>query len=104
MKQGLMLRGNLRRRRDRRQRLDALAGDRHQQPQTVIAHRLLPVGMAKYLAKCLDISGKSRFTSPTGFPGHPGPPTGQAMGSHTTFCASHIEQYKTFCDSVRLEA
>jgi hypothetical protein len=88
-----MLRGNLRRRRHRRQRLDALAGDRHHQPQTVIAHRLLPVGVAKYLAKRLDIGSKSGFTPPTGCPVHPGPPTDQAMGLHTTFCGSHVAQY-----------
>ena len=77
MKQGLVLGRNRRRRRHHRQRLDALAGERHQQPQTIIAHRLLPIGMAKDLAKLLDIGRKSRFTPLARGTFHPGPPTGQ---------------------------
>ncbi len=69
MKQRLVLRRDLGRCRYRRHRLDALAGNRHQQPETMIARRRLPVGMAKHLAKRLDIGGKSRFApSPAHLP------------------------------------
>jgi hypothetical protein len=61
--------------------LDALAGDRHQQPQTVIAHRFLPVGMANDPAKRFDIGGKSRFTPSTRCLVHSGPPTGQGCST-----------------------
>ena len=54
-----------------------LRGERHQQPQTIIAHRFLSVGMAKDLAKRLDIGRKSRFTPLARGAFHPGPPTGQ---------------------------
>ena len=41
---------------------DALALDRHQQPQAVIMHRLLPIGVSQHRAERLDIGGKERFT------------------------------------------
>jgi hypothetical protein len=62
MEQRLMLRGNLRRRCHRCHRFDALAFNRHQQPQAVIMHRLLSIDMAKHAAERLDIGRKSRFT------------------------------------------
>jgi hypothetical protein len=62
MKQRLVLRGDLRGCRHRRHGFDALALDRHQQPQTVIMHRLLPIGVAQHTSECLDIRGKARFT------------------------------------------
>ena len=74
MKQGLMLRGDLRRGCHRRHRFDALALDRHQQSQAVIAHRLLPIGMAQDRAQCLDIGRKSRFASLARTAVHSGPP------------------------------
>jgi hypothetical protein len=43
-------------------RFDALARDRHQQSQAVIAHRLLSIGMTQHRAERLDIGRKSRFT------------------------------------------
>src|SRR6266403_4306166 len=46
MQQRLMLCGDLRRGCHRRHRFDALALDRHQQPQAIIMHRLLSIGMA----------------------------------------------------------
>jgi hypothetical protein len=46
MKQGLMLGSDLRRCRHGRHRFDTLTLDRQQQPQAVIAHRLLSIGMA----------------------------------------------------------
>src|SRR6266480_5714637 len=57
-----MLRGNLRRCCHRCHRFDALAFNRHQQPQAVIMHRLLAIDMAKHGAERLDIGRKSRFT------------------------------------------
>jgi hypothetical protein len=40
------------------------------------------VGMTNDPAKCLGISGKSRFTPATCCLVHSGPPTGQAIGSN----------------------
>lgn len=88
MKQGLVLGRNRRRRRHHRQRLDALTGGRHQQPQTIIAHRLLPIGMGKDLAKRLDIGRKSRFTPLARDTFHAGPPTGQMSDLNTTFAVT----------------
>jgi hypothetical protein len=82
MKQGLVLGRDCRRCRHRRQRRDAVAGDRHYQPQTVIAHRLLPVGMTNDPAKRLDISGTSRFTPATCCLVHSGLPIDQTIGSN----------------------
>jgi hypothetical protein len=74
MKQGLMLRGDLCWRRHCRHRFNALALNRHQQPQAVIMHRLLSIGMAKNGAERLDIARKSRFTPLTRSAVHSGPP------------------------------
>jgi hypothetical protein len=77
MKQRLMLRGNLRRGGHRRHRFDdALALNRHQQPQAVIMHRLPPIDMAKNGAERLDIGRKSRFTPLTRSAVHSGPRSG----------------------------
>jgi hypothetical protein len=73
LKQGPMLRGDRRRSRHCRQQLHALPCQRHHQPQAIIAQRFLPVGVAKYLAKRLDIGGKSRVTPPTVSPSIPVP-------------------------------
>jgi hypothetical protein len=69
-----MLCGDLRGRCHRRHRFDTLALNRHQQPQAVIAHRLLSIGMAKHRAERLDIGRKSRFTSFIRAAVHSGPP------------------------------
>src|SRR5215813_1533805 len=62
MKQRLVFGSDLRWGRYRRHRFDARALDRHQQPQAVIMHRLLPIGMAQHRTERLDIGGKARFT------------------------------------------
>ena len=104
MKQRLMLRGNLRRGCHRRHRLDALALDRHQQPQAVIMHRLLSIDMPKNGPERLDIGRKSRFTPLTRSNVHSGPPIRMKIGQITTSCGSHPRQIQNvgFCDSVRL--
>jgi hypothetical protein len=56
-----------------RQRLDALPCQRHHQPQAIIVHRFLSVGMAKYLTKGLDVGRKSRFTPSPPVPSIPVP-------------------------------
>ena len=40
----------------------ALALNRHQQPQAVVMHRLLPIGMTQHCSECLDIDRKACFT------------------------------------------
>jgi hypothetical protein len=80
MKQGLMLCGDLPRCRHRRHRFDALAVNRHQQPQAVIMHRLLSIGMAQHDAQRLDIARKSRFTPLTRSAVHSGPPIRMKIG------------------------
>src|SRR5438132_11333022 len=104
MKQGLMLRGDLRRGCHCRHRFDAFALDRHQQPQAVIAHRLLAIGMAKYCAERLDIGRKSRFAPLTRSAVHSGPPIRRKIGLNTTSWGCQTTQLHDveFCDSVRL--
>jgi hypothetical protein len=80
MKQGLMLCGDLPRCCHRRHRFDALAVNRHQQPQAVIMHRLLSIGMAQHDAQRLDIARKSRFTPLTRSAVHSGPPIRMKIG------------------------
>jgi hypothetical protein len=86
MKQRLVFCGNLCRGRHRRHRLDALALNRHQQPQAVVMHRLLPIGMAQRGTECLDIGRKSGFTPLARSPAHSGPPIRMKMRSNTTPC------------------
>jgi hypothetical protein len=86
MEQRLMLRGDLRRCCHSRHRLDALARNRHQQPQAVIMHRLLSIGMAEHHAERLDIARKSRFTPLTRSAVHSGPPIRMKTGKNTTSC------------------
>jgi len=74
MKQELMLGGDLCWCGHGRHRFVALALDRHQQPQAVIMHRLLSIGMAQHDAERLDIARKSRFTPLTQPVVHSGPP------------------------------
>jgi len=80
MKQRLVFGSDLGRCRHRRHRFDALALDRHQQPQAVIMHRLLPIGMAQHRTERLDIAGKARFTLLARTPLHSGPPIRIKMG------------------------
>jgi hypothetical protein len=40
----------------------ALALNRHQQPQAVVMHRPLRIGMAQHGSQCLDIGRKARLT------------------------------------------
>jgi hypothetical protein len=86
MQQRLMLRGDLSRGRHRRHRLDALALDRHQQPQAIIMHRLLSIGVTQHHAERLDIGRKSRFTPRARSPVHSGPPIRMKMSLNTTSC------------------
>jgi hypothetical protein len=65
VKQRLMLCCYLSRRGHCRHRLHALALDRHQQAQAIIAQRFLSIGMAQGRAQLLDIGGKSRLTIPS---------------------------------------
>jgi len=62
MKQRLVFGSDLCRCRYRRHRFDAFALNWHQQPQAVIMHRLLPIGMSQHRTERLDIGGKARFT------------------------------------------
>jgi hypothetical protein len=64
MEQRLMLRRDLGRRGDRRHRLDAFAGNWHQQPQAVVAHWLSSMRVAQHRAEGLDIGRQSRFSVP----------------------------------------
>ena len=75
-----MLGGDLSRCRHGRHRFDALAVNRHQQPQAVIMHRLLSIGMAQHDAQRLDIARKSRFTPLTRSAVHSGPPIRMKIG------------------------
>ena len=93
MKQRLMLRGNLCRCRHRRHRLDALAFNRHQQPQTVIMHRLLSIGMTQHDTERLDIGRKTRFTPLTRCTVHPGPPIRIRMAPNTTSWGCLLQKY-----------
>ena len=93
MKQGLMLRRDLRRCCHRRHRFDALALNRHQQPQAIIMHRLLSIGMAQHHAGRLDIARKSRFTPLTRPAVHPGPPIRMKIGQNTTSCDCYPYKY-----------
>jgi hypothetical protein len=61
-KQRLVFGGDLCWCRHRRHRFDALARNRHHQPQAVVMHRLLPIGMAQHGSEGLDIGRKARFT------------------------------------------
>ena len=70
MKQGLVLRADLCRRRNRRQRFDALTLNRHQQPQAVVLHRLMPNRHGPAPPEGLDLSRKARFTPLLAFPVH----------------------------------
>jgi hypothetical protein len=93
MKQGLMFRGDLRRCCHRRHRFDALALNRHQQPQAVIAHRLLSIGVAEHPAERLDIARKSRFTPLTRSAVHSGPPIRMKIDLITISCGYHPHKY-----------
>src|SRR5271165_2059347 len=67
----------------RRHRLDALALNRHQQPQAVIMHRLLSIGMTQLGTQRRDIRRKSRFTPLTRSAVHSGPPIRIKVGPNT---------------------
>ena len=58
MQQRLVLGRDPRRRRYRRDRLDALALARQQQAPAIITQRLRPIGMPDHLSQCLDIGRK----------------------------------------------
>lgn len=88
-----MLRGDLRRRRYRRHGFYALALNRHQQPQAVIMHRLLSIGMPQHDPERLDITRKSRFTPLTRPAVHSGPPIRMKMRQITTSCDHHLYKY-----------
>ena len=88
-----MLCRDLCRRGYRRHRLDALALNRHQQPQAVIAHRLLSIGMPQHCAQRLDIGRKSRFTPLTRLIVHSGPPIRKKMSQNTTSCGHQLVKY-----------
>jgi hypothetical protein len=60
------------RRRPRRQRLDALALARQQQPGTTIAQRRRPIGVTDHAHKTFDTSRKPPLR-PFGFDTHPSP-------------------------------
>ena len=62
VKQRLMLRRHPRRRRDRGERLDALALARHQQPDAVIAQGLRPVRVTDHLHQACNILVKPGLT------------------------------------------
>jgi hypothetical protein len=89
----MCLAATLGRRHHRRHRLDALACNRHQQPQAVIMHRLLSIDMAKHGTECLDIGRKSRFTPLTRCTVHSGPPIRKIMGQNTTSCGRRLYKY-----------
>ena len=69
-----MLGSDLSRGRHGRHRFDALAVNRHQQPQAVIMHRLRSIGMTQHNPERLDIGRKSRFTPLARSAVHSGPP------------------------------
>jgi len=101
-----MLGGDLSRCRHGRHRFDALAVNRHQQPQAVIMHRLLSIGMTQHNPERLDIGRKSRFTPLARSAVHSGPPIRMKIAPITTSCGCQLYKIHDleFCDSVRLEA
>src|SRR5271165_5295652 len=101
MEQRLMLRSNLRRGCHRRHRFDALALNRHQQPQAVIMHRLLSIDMAKRAPRHRP---QIALHSPHSIRRPFRPPFRMKIGQITISCGCYPRQIHNvgFCDSVRL--
>ena len=100
-----MFGGNLRRRRHRCQRLDALASGRRKQSPAVVAQGLFTILMADNACKFLDIRLKTRFTLLRCMKIHLRHPFRDARIIFiANSCRAGLLQKLRLCDSVRLIA